>query len=102
MPDNLSPQFDDDRVAAAMAIPQKDRRLRLYSDRKAAAKRNATQWALQVDHSDHDSLQQGITVRQRTHLVLSREEFPDPSEAEQTAYLIGKARGTYPTRVKHV
>lgn len=102
MPDNLGPQFDDDRVAAAMAIPQHERRLRLYSDRKEAAKRNATHWALQVDHSSHDDLQQGVTVRQQTHVVLSREEFPGPAEAEQVAYLIGHARGTYPTRVKHI
>lgn len=95
-------QFDDDRIRAAMDIPQEQRRLSLAMERKAAAKRNATHWALQVDHSSHDDLKEGITARQQTHVILSREDFPEPGDAESAAYLMGHARGTYPTRVRHV
>lgn len=95
-------QFDDERIRAAMDIPVEQRRLQRSMEQKAAAKRNATHWALQVDHSSHDDLHEGITVRAQSHVILSREDFPNPNDAEQVAYNMGHARGTYPTRVSHV
>ena len=89
------------RIRTALEIPVRERRLASYSARKAAAKKNATDWALRVVHSDHDSLHEGITDRSQSYVRLSREEFPDPLDAEAHAYLMGRARGTYPTRVEH-
>jgi hypothetical protein len=95
-------QFDHERVARAMAIPVEERRTRMFSERKQAAKSSATHWAIAVNHSDHDSLKEGKTEVSETHVLLSKDEFPDPMHAEQVAYLLGRARGTYPTRVRHV
>lgn len=95
-------QFDQERLDRALAIPQEQRRLQAYTARKQAARSDAAHWALAVHHSSHDDLHRGITTRQVTHVLLSKEEYPEASDAEQTAYLIGQARGTYPTRVSHV
>lgn len=97
-----SAQFDHERVSRAMEIPVEERRARTFNERKQAAKADATHWALAVEHSSHDDLKRGITARQTTHVLLSKEEYPDPMQAEQAAYLLGRARGTYPTRVRHV
>lgn len=94
-------QFDDARIAVAQAQPIAERRVRGYTARKTAAKRDATTWAVGVDHSSHEDLQQGITARARSHILLSREHYPDALEAEEIAYLWGTARGTYPTKVEH-
>ena len=97
----LSPQFDDERMARAQAIPVEQRRLRGFTARKEAAKRNATHWALQVDHSSHEDLQRGRTVTGTTRVMLSREEFPDPVKAKETAALMSLSRGHYVTGVRH-
>lgn len=99
--DPYTPRLDQDRIARAQAVPVEQRRLRNYTARKEAAKRDAVNWAVQVEHSDHDSLKQGVTARSTSHVILSREQFPDPLEAEEVAYLWGQSRGTYPTAVRH-
>lgn len=94
----LNPQQFPERIRNALEIPVRERRLRSYIDREGAT---GEHWTFQVDHSTHDDLKEGVTSKQQTRVVLSKKEFPNPSEAEQTAYLMGHARGTYPTRVRH-
>jgi hypothetical protein len=95
-------QFDQARIDRALAAkaagtPVIDR----LRERDEAAQRNPSTWAIGVDHSTHDDLKEGVVARSHSHILLSRDEFPDASEAEQTAYWWGHARGTYPTKVSH-
>lgn len=46
-------------------------------------------WAFDVAVSDHELLQQGITVGHRRHFRLSEEEFPTWIEASEAAILWG-------------
>lgn len=100
---SLSPtQFDDDRIATALSVPADVRRRALFTARKQAARRNATQWALGVQHSSHEGLSEGNLRVSESRVLMSRAAYPDAIDAEQDAYVMGHARGTYPTRVRHV
>lgn len=92
-------QFDQERLDTALAVPARTRRLAASVGRREAAQRNATQWALQVTHSSHDDLKRGETDVRQSHVLLSKDEYPEPMEAEKIAYLLSKG---YPTRVRHV
>jgi hypothetical protein len=98
---NLGPQFDQERLDRALAIPVEERRTRGFRARKDAAQRDTTNWALYVHHSSHDGLKEGNLDESVSRVLVSREHVPDPVEAEAVAYQIGSARGTYPSRVTH-
>jgi hypothetical protein len=101
---NLGPQFDQERLDRALAIPVEERRTRGFRARKDAAQRDATNWALCVHHgsgSSNSVARGGVLDQEVSRVLVSREEVPDPLEAEAVAYQIGHARGTFPTRVSH-
>lgn len=58
-------------------------------------------WEFDVLHSSHDELKQGLVDVRRTRVLVSREAYPTAAEAEQVAYLMGAARGEYPTSILH-
>lgn len=94
MTDDLD--FDDERLARAFSIPVMDRRLAKMDE--AAATTGDHDFT--VHHSSHDDLKNKVLTASMSRMVLSRDEFPDARDAQAVAYLIGKARGTYPTLVE--
>lgn len=56
-------------------------------------------WDIDVLHSTHAEMRQGKVDVRRSRVILSKKHFPNALEAEETAYLMGAARGEYPTRV---
>lgn len=58
-------------------------------------------WDIDVIHSSHEEMKQGRTDARLSRVILSKEHHPDPLEAEQTAALMGIARGEYVTGVGH-
>lgn len=63
------------------------------------AEEEPAHWEFDVLHSTHDEMRQGKVDVRRTRVLISKKHYPDSSEAEQAAYLMGAARGEYPTRV---
>lgn len=90
----LGPQFNPEQneaIATALSIPVEERRLRQHTDRKIAAQQNATSWAIKTSTG---------------FVRLSRDEYPDPMDAEQYAYLMATGKnnphGAQGGRMRHV
>lgn len=82
------------------AAEQANKRLAYARSRADLRRQDTDKWTVEVDHSSHDDLKEGRTMTSRSKVVLSREHYPDPAEAEHVAALMGLARGTYVTRSK--
>lgn len=51
-------------------------------------------WNFDVSYSSHDELKRGLTEPRRSHIVLSREEFPEMTDAHLVASQWPMARST--------
>lgn len=58
-------------------------------------------WEFDVLHSTHDEMKQGKVDVRRSRVLISKEHYPNHVDAAATAYLMGHARGEYPTSVLH-
>lgn len=88
-----------DRGLVATRTPVMERRLRGFEAREQAGAVDSEFWTVHVDHSSHDAFKVGVLVETMSKVVFSREDFTS-MEAEQAAFVMGCARGTYPSAVR--